>query len=227
MKFFNPKSTTLIAALSMCAVLISSCKKDPEPTPVVYGDAKISVTNTVTGSNAQDFYQNDTKISTAAVAYGETSGLYVVKAGNSTISFKDAGTTTVKATLPVGLETDISYTGFYYVDPAGSFKITGFGNDNVPPAIGKYKVRFVNLGSQLTNPLRAGINGGNALISELGFGNATAYFTVEVGSPVEIAVLNTTKVTAIPTATFLSGKIYTVWVNGKDFTADYHVIQHN
>lgn len=227
MKLFKQKPTTFIAALSICAVLISSCKKDPDPVPIVYGDAKISVTNTVTGSNAQDFYQNDTKISTAAVAYGETSGLYVVKAGNSTISFKDAGTTTVKASLPVGLETDISYTGFYYVDPAGSFKITGFGNDNVAPAIGKYKVRFVNLGSKLTNPLRAGINGGNALIGDLGFGNATAYFTVEVGSPVEIAVLNTTKVTSIPTNTFVSGKIYTVWIDGTDFTANYHVIQHN
>ncbi|RZL45762.1 MAG: DUF4397 domain-containing protein [Pedobacter sp.] len=228
MKTFTfKKSTLLFTMLSTFAVLITSCKKDEEIPPIVYGDAKFTVTNAVAASGPQDFFQNTTKISTTAIAYGQTSQVLTVKAGSSDLYLKNEGTTTVTASLPVGLETDISYTTFYYASPVGKGLITGFANDQVAPAIAKVKVRFVNLGGLLTNPINVGIVGGSALNSNLGFGSATSYFTLDAGSAIEVAVLGTTKVTSIPTSSFVSGKIYTVWIDGTDFTANAHVIQQN
>lgn len=231
MKFFKQKPTTFIAALSICAVLISSCKKDPDPVPIVYGDAKISVTNTATGSNAQDFYQNDTKISTTAVAYGETSPFLTVKAGRSTISFKNNGTTVTTATLSLnpGLETNASYTVFYYTNLAGTGIITGGGIDNAPPATGKVKIRFANFGAALTNTLNISVTGGTNILTGLGFGNMTnGYATIDANSGLDVTVSNSGIIVPVPGANFVSGKIYTVWFDAVNATTPkFHVILEN
>ncbi|TKC10027.1 DUF4397 domain-containing protein [Pedobacter polaris] len=225
----NKKPALLLMVISMFAILISSCKKDDDPAPIVYGDAKISVTNTASGSNAQDFYQGDTKLTTTAVAYTETSPYLTVKAGNSVLSFKNTGSTTNTASISVGLDTDASYTVFYYTNLAGTGLITGAGNDNIPPATGKVKVRFANFGAALNNTLNIGVTGGANLVTGLGFGNITnTYFTIDANLGLDFTVLNSGITVQIPSSNFVSGKIYTVWFDTNiATTAKFHVIQEN
>lgn len=230
--FIHKKLTSLLIALSTVAILFSSCKKNLQEDiqPIEYGNAKMSVTNTVSGSNAQDFYQNDTKISTTAVAYAETSTYYTVKAGTSTISFKNAGSTAVSAALQAGLNTDFSYTAFYYVDQSGTPRITGFSDDPTAPAAGKIRVRFVNLAPALNNTLNISLADNTALVNGLSFGNtnSSGYLTLDATAALQVSVVNSGISVPIPATSFVSGKIYTIWFDAATTTtAKFHVIQQN
>ncbi len=226
--FMNRTSSGLLAAVCMVAVLVSSCKKNDDPV-VVSGDAKIKVVNAVQGSNAQDFYQGSTKLTTTALAYGDASDYFTVKAGSSTISFKDATTATLKASANVGMNTNGSYTAFYYTDASGAGQITGFGDDNTAPASGKAKVRFMNLGSAFNNSVNIIISGGSALINGLQYGNVSAYNLIDANvNALTVSIVGSGTTTVIPASTFQSGKVYTVWFDAANSTtANYHVILHN
>ena len=226
--FSFSKITQLILIVSLFAIVVTSCKKNTEATPIVYGDAKITVTNTVATSNPQDFYQDDIKLSTNAISYGQTSFISKLKAGSSTLYFKNEGSSTVTASLPASLETNIAYTSFYYLNPVGKGLVTGFADDQVSPALGKFKVRFVNLGPVLANPIYVGVKNGSAINGSLGFESATGYLTLDIGTALEVKVINSLTVISPSTSTFVSGKIYTVWFDGDEkFTAKVHVIQQN
>ena len=176
--FFNKKTASIFSMLAVATILISSCKND-DPEPVVYGSAKIRVVNAVNGSSAQDFYQGNTKMSTTAVAYGEFSSYLTISAGNSTISFKNAGTTTTTVSQNIGAYTDASYTAFTASNSAGGVQIVGFEDDTVVPASGKAKVRFVNLGPAFNNTINVTATSG-AIVTGLQLGFASAYSTVDI-----------------------------------------------
>lgn len=231
--FINKKIALKLIALSTIAVLTSSCKKNLEEDiqPIEYGNAKMSVTNTVSGSNAQDFYQNDTKLTTNAIAYAQTSPYLTLKAGNSVISFRNAGSTAVSASIQAGLNTDLSYTAFYYVDLSGTARITGFSDDQTAPAAGKIKVRFVNLAPALNNTLNVSLTDNTALANGVSFGNISpqnGYLTLDATAALQVSVVNSGISVPIPATNFTSGKIYTIWFDAATTTtAKFHVLQQN
>lgn len=223
--YFNKKSVKLFTLLIGLVLFISSCKKLEEAEPIVYGNAKIRVVNTVNGSLAQDFYQGSEKKSTTAIAYGQFSDYLVVAAGNSTVSFKNTGTTTTTATQSIGTYTDASYTAFTATNSTGGVQIIGFEDDTVAPAAGKAKVRFVNLGTAFNNTVNI-TSGGVAIVTGLQLGYSSAYSTVDETAVLNVQVIGGTAVT-VPT-TLQSGKIYTIWLDAATTTtANIHVIQQN
>jgi hypothetical protein len=229
----NKRIALSLIALSTIAILLSSCKKNLEEDiqPIEYGNAKMSVTNTVSGSNAQDFYQNDTKLTTTAVAYAQTSPYLTLKAGSSNISFRNAGATAVSASLQAVLNTDFSYTAFYYVDLSGTARITGFSDDPTAPAAGKIKVRFVNLAPALNNTLNVSLADNTALANGVSFGNVSpqnGYLTLDATAALQVSVVNSGISVPIPATNFTAGKIYTIWFDAATTTtAKFHVIQQN
>lgn len=222
-------ATPILSLLTILMLTFTSCKKDNSVSePVVYGDASLKVVNTVQGSLAQDFFQNDTKISTTPVAYGEATGYLTIKAGNSTISYKNTGSTTVNATAGLGLNTNDSFTVFYVSNANGSGGIIGFLDDTVAPVTGKAKVRFVNIGAALTNTINVNITGGAALATGLQYTRSSVYSTIDVNTGLTATVLGSTTPISIPGVTFQTGKIYTVWFDAASSTSlNYHVIQQN
>lgn len=229
MKTYNRfKATVLLAISTLFVISASSCKKDTvDNEPIVYGDAKLRVVNAVPGSNAQDFYQGDTKVSTTPIAFGEVSPYLTIKAGNSIISYRNTGTTTVTANASLGLYTNDSYTIFYVNNGSGSGAIIGFQDDLVAPATGKAKVRFVNIGLALTNVIDVKIAGGASLATGLQYGRGTTYSTIDANTELS-AGLGTLTPVSVPASTFQSGKTYTVWFEAVNSTTiNYHVIQQN
>jgi hypothetical protein len=224
--FFNKKLVSTLTMLAVFTLLVSSCKKEDIMEPVVYGDANIRVVNTVSGSSAQDFYQGTSKLSTSAIAYGEATAYLKMKAGNSTISFKNAVTAATTATQNIGAETNNSYTAFYLTSATGSGQIIGFQDDTTAPSAGKAKVRFVNVGSAFNNNLNINITGGAAVTSGLQYSYASVYNTIDATATLSVQVIGSTAV-AIPTV-FQSGKIYTIWFDATSSTsANAHVITQN
>jgi hypothetical protein len=229
MKTFYKKQSVVLAMFCLVATLVSSCKKD-DPEVVVYGDAKLRVVNTVPGSAAQDFYQNDTKVSTTPIAYGSSSSYLTVKGGNSTVHFKNTGTATINASSGVGLNTNEVFTVFYYTDASGSGKITGFPDDNTTPAASKARVRFVNFGLGFNNTVNISYAGtaGASITTGLAYGYVSNYNSVDANTNLAVFVQGATVPTVIPGSNFEAGKIYTVWFDAASATtANYHVVQQN
>ncbi len=227
------KIITLVVLVCMAASILSSCKKDDEVDTVeVFGNMNIRVVNAVVGSNAQDFYQNSTKLSTTAVSYGENTPYLTGLAGTSTFSFKNAGTSVSTATLlSASTGTNVSYTVYYLTDGSGTAQITGFVDDNTAPSSGKAKVRFVNLGLVFANNLNVNVSGtgGASLVTGLAFNNATAnYASIDPNTALDFTVIGSGIVGTIPGSNFVAGKIYTVWFDATNSTtANFHVITQN
>lgn len=228
---FNKRSIYLLMMIGLTTAIISSCKKDDDVdnTPVVFGDAKLMAVNAVQGSTAQDVYQGDTKISTTAVTYGNTTGYITVKGGYSTISFKNTGSTTINTSRNVGFATGSSSTIYYYSNGSGSVLAGEVADDLTVPAAGKASVTFLNLGVGLNNTVNVNIaSSGALLISGLAFQTLSSTKIIDANTDLNFNVVGVTTASTIPGSTFQSGKIYTVWFDAASSTsANYHVVQHN
>ncbi len=229
MKTFNKKSSILLAMLFVGTIVISSCKKD-DPEVVTYGNANIRVANAVVGSSAQDFYQADAKLSTSSIAYGGYSNYITVKAGASTVSFRNTGSTTTSASSAIGIDTDASYTAFLYSNMNGASSITGFQDDPTAPPTGKARVRFLNLGASFTNTINVAYTGttGASLTTGLAYLYVSAYNNIDPSTDLSVTVQGSATSVVIPGSNFVAGKIYTVWFDAAStVTANYHVIVQN
>lgn len=224
--FINKTSTGLLAAIFMVAVLASSCKKNDDPV-VVTGEAKIKVVNAVPLSADQDFFQGGTKLTTTAIAYGNSSDYLTVKAGTKyTLAFKDVTTGTTKATFDANLSPNASYTAFYSTDGSGAGQIIGLNDDNTAPVSGKAKVRFMNIA--FNTALNMTVTGGTALISKLQYNYVSAYNLVDATAGLTLTAEGSAATSVITPGSFVSGKVYTVWIDKIDATTiTYHTILHN
>jgi hypothetical protein len=189
------------------------------------------VVNTVSGSQPQDFYQESTKVSTTALAYGESSATYyTVVGGPSIFGFKDAGTTTATAASSYGLEPNAFYTLFYYKNLAGTGLVAAAPDDSTAPAAGKAKIRFANFGFTLNNNLNIKYNVSGAVVLN-GLGTAFSdYILVDANGATDlgVTVVGSPITLVIPGTSFLSGKIYVVWFDAvTPTTVNYHVILQN
>ncbi len=223
---FKTATKLLLITLLSTTVLLSCKMRDDDD--IVYGNAKFRVVNAAQGSAAQDFYQNDTKISTTAIAYGQATDYLTVKAGNSAVYFKTAGSQTVNATGSVGINNDVSFTVFYTNNASGTGQVVGFSDNNTTPATGKSHVRFLNLGGILTNAINITFSNGDPLLSGLAYGNVSDYRIVDANADLKFTLAGGITTTVIPGSSFQAGKIYTVWFDAANTTtAQYHIVAQN
>ncbi len=228
MKTLLNTKTKFLILMAVTLLGLSSCKKIKQEEPVI-GDAKMRVINTVSGSGGQDVYQNDTKISTSPIGYGQHTEYLTIKGGvSSTIFLKNQGTQVVSASTIASPYANVSYTLFYYSNATGGGSFTGFADDNTAVAAGKARVRFMNLGSILSNYINVNVTGGNAIISGLAYGYLSAYNTIDANTSLTVNVIGATETKVIPGAEFESGKIYTVWFDAANTNmVNYHVVAQN
>lgn len=226
MKTFNLNRLAKVMLLALVpAVLSLSCKKEEV---IIEGNAKFRLVNAVQGSPAQDFYQGETKISTTAISYGQVSESLTVKAGNSTVSFKDTGTQNLSASGLTGVSNNEVYTVFYIKNNSGAGQITGYPEINAVPPSGMAGVRFVNLAVGLTSGLIVNFSNGDVLTNTLDFGIRTDYAVINPTAELKFSLVGAVNSTIIPAATFQSGKLYTVWFDATSATtAQYHVVVQN
>ncbi len=211
-------TASLIACFGVAALLASCTKDNPEP-EVQTGEVKIQFVNAFQGSPSQDFYTNNTRLGTTAVAYGQSSGYLTSNSSNYTFYFKDTGTSTVSAGIQGQLSIGGSYTFFYVMDSDGSKAAVAYQDDMTAPAAGKARVRFVHLNSFIANtvPLTVGVVGATALNTNLKLGTASVYFEVNANSSLVISGNGITSAT-VDGSSIASGKIYTIWIGGTSQT---------
>lgn len=205
----------------------SSCSKDDDDASAS-GTAHVMIVNSVEGSSAQDFYLDNAKVNSQAVAYTQTNGYFDVAAGNHKADFKTSGSTTVTSTSNVDLQAGKYYT-IYYSGSGSTTSTVTTEDDLSAPAAGMAKVRFVHLSSAAASAIDLGVTGGSKLVTGLAYKTASAYYSVAPATSFQIFTAGSaTSSLTLNSLGLQAGKIYTVYVSGSSTTSiSYHVIVNN
>ncbi|MNK09095.1 hypothetical protein D3C87_270450 [compost metagenome] len=220
MKINTNHFITRLAVAATVIFSISSCKKDNDEDAIL--SSKLTFVNTVEGSVAQDVYINDLKVNTSAVAYSNTVTDVATSTGNKTVSFKNAGTSTVTAFANIDAETNSSHTAFLVKTNSG-LAVNTYANEEATTS-GKAKVRFVNVAPLLSGAVNVTTSAGN-LISNLLFRTASAYQTIDANTNLNVTMTGSLEVTTIAGSELQAGKNYIIWFDSTSSTkANYHII---
>lgn len=216
-QFRKYKFSGLLTGLFAAVMLVTSCSKDDDDELVISGEAKVMVVNGASGSQPQDFYLDNAKVNTEAVAYSQSTAYLTTGAGNGRkAEFKNSGSASVNFSGYVDLAPNENYTFFYTGKADGSGNSSAvFKDDKSSPSPNKAKLRFVNLaeGFASANLL---VTGGAAFASNVAFGTASNFSEVDPGTFTLQTVLSTSSSTSVNLGSFTlqAGKIYTIYTSG-------------
>jgi hypothetical protein len=221
--FFDSRNLKPLSLAFACilftAALFTSCSKDNSNMNI---QAFIKVTNAADGSASQDFYLDNKKATTDALAYGQSMGFFATSGGMRQADFRNTGSSTVNTSFSLTLGSAFYYD-IFYVD-GNSYTV--FQDDRTIPQSGKTRVRFINLSSALTSNIDVATSLGGKFISGLAYKAASGYADFDPTEPFLVyASGSATALINIPAGTLQAGHIYTVYVSGST-SADvaYNVI---
>ena len=194
--------------------LLISCKKnDTDNGKVVRGEAKVKLINAAQSPSSVDFYLNDSKINSSALAFGETSDYIKIESGTKTTTVsKDVNTLDAEAEF--SYVPTLSYTTFFVEDKTGKGEVLIFEDNLGAIEMGKARIKFINLSPNFTNAINITLAGVGLLVNSLPFKEASGYFTIAPNTNIGISVLGLEGLKIIEGSEFEAGKIYTLWVSG-------------
>ncbi len=210
------------AALLFFSAGLSSCKKNNDEAQMGTS-AVIAINAASSASTGQDFYVNNVKMNSSALAYSQNTG-YVNVQNATNVQFKSAGTSTVNATSNVNFAAGKKYSVYFTDDNAIVYQ----ENDQTAPSSGKARVRFVNLSQALSAKADVGLNAGAKFISDLAYKAVSAYNEVNAATTFSLYSAGSTSVLLNLPVTIQAGKIYTIYFSGKTTaTVNYQVVVEN
>jgi hypothetical protein len=217
--FPTPKTLIAVAAVSIVAC-ISACSKNNDSIGASTS-AYVMATNTAEASDAQDFYSDNKKVNTSALAYTQSTAYVNVKAGNHTLQFKSNVSATVNSSTTLNTQAG-KYYSVFYTDDKSTVTTT---DDHTAPKSGKARVRFINLSSALNSAIDFGITGGNKVITNLAYKTASAYSDIDAATKFSLYLAGTNTVSLDIPVTIEAGHIYTIYISGAtQATIHYHVL---
>lgn len=221
--FKNPKTLSfLFAAFVLLSIGITGCKKNntfEEP-----GFTYIRGANSAQASAPQDFYIDESKVNTSALAYTQITPYATAYAGAHTAIFKTSATGTVNVAGPIYLSPN-TYNTIYYADDN-----TGVAtqDDRTAPQSGKARVRFINLSTALNSSVDFGLSAGNKIVTNLAYKTASAYNEVNAATSFTLYTAGSSTVSLNIPTTIEAGKIYTIVISGTTLaTLNYTVYVEN
>lgn len=224
--FRTPKPlsfTVFVTLLATALFFVVSCSKnDNQANP----PALVMAANTAQGSAAQDFYVDNNKQNTSALAYGQSTNYFSVTAGDTHQSqFKASSTSTVDATYSLQLAPG----GYYSVYFADNNTVTAYQNDRTPPQSGAARIRFINLSAALTSNVDFASSTGATVVSGLASRAASSYYDIAtLSSSFSLKASGSSSVLLNIPVVLQAGKIYSIIVSGTtSATLTYSVIAEN
>jgi hypothetical protein len=209
---------SLFTILIGLIIILPSCSKDDNDSGVT---AHVMIVNSAQGSSAQDFYLNNAKVNSTAVAYTESSGYITTGSGTKTAEFRNTGSTTATASSSANLEANKYYTFYFTGNSAAKTE-----DDMSAPPSGKAKVRYINLNSSANSNVDLSLNG-TSIASNIGYQSASSFSTVNAGShTIKVLAAGTNTLYFDLPVTLQAGKIYTIWASGNTLVSS-HVIANN
>lgn len=222
-KFQNNKTLSiLLTAVVLLSIGFTGCnKKDDTVDP---GFTHIRAANSAQASAPQDFYVDESKVNTSALAYTQITPYATAYAGTHAAIFKTSSTGSVNVSGNIYLSPD-SYNTIYYADDNTG---VATNDDQTAPQSGKARVRFMNLSTALNSSVDFGISAGNKIVTNLAYKTASAYNEVNAATSFTLYVAGSSTVTLNIPTTIQAGKIYTVVISGTTTaTLNYTVYAEN
>ncbi|MBE9584155.1 DUF4397 domain-containing protein [Mucilaginibacter sp. JRF] len=228
MKIFDQLKNTKILSLSLivlATVSLSSCDKDDDD--ATSGKAQIRITNAVEGSASQELYLDGNKISTSAVAYGNTSSYIETNSGDRQAQFRNEGSATASTAFDLELQNNKHYS-VYFTGNAESKTSVVTEDDTTAPSSGKAKVRFVHLASAVTSSVDVGLSAANKVFTDVAYKAASAYKEVDANTKFFLYGAGSTQAELDMSTAVQVGKIYTIYLSGSTIaTLKYTVVAEN
>lgn len=227
----NCKLTVLFSFLALFATAIMACKKD-KPTPIT-GSANVMAVHASADAKAADFYLGDTKINTAAIAYGANTNYVSTPSGSRKAEFRATENNAVLASATADLVKDKNYS-IFFAGAVAAADVVIVGDDLTAPPAGKAKVRFVNLSTDNTK-VDFKLKEGGKLATGADYKSVSNFLEVNPGN-LTYEILksddNSVILYTTPALTIEAGKIYTVWLKGStngtgDAALGTNLIVHN
>lgn len=215
----TPKTLFAVAALALTTCL-SACSKSDNPAPTT-ASAYVMATNSAEASDAQDFYSDNHKVSTSALAYTQSTAYIDVKAGSHQLQFKSSANATVNSSATLNAASG-KYYSVFYTDDKSTVTTT---DDHTAPQTGKARVRFINLSSALNAAVDFGITGSTKLVTNLAYKTASAYNDINAATKFSLYLAGSSTVKLDIPATIEAGHIYTIYISGATLaTVHYNVL---
>ncbi len=203
---------TMLGLVMTIVLLFNACKKDDvEYTPTI---AALSVVNASPNSTSVDFYIENQKVNTNALAFGEKIEYQRVYQGNRGTVVTAAGSQTPLLSKTIALQGG-EYHSLYIVGKIDALDYVFLKDEVSDPEASKAKVRFMNL-SPDAPALNMEITGETTTFTDLAYKGYTSFKNVNAAlSTITLKNKATGDVVATLTNVDLkSGKIYTVWSKG-------------
>jgi hypothetical protein len=217
LKNFKSLSLSFIAIM-LLAVTFTSCSKSNDNANL---SAYVKVTNSSEASLPQDFFIDNTKVSSSAVAYTQSTDYLTTNTGDKQGQFKNTGSATANATINLDLAAG-KYYSVFYVDGNSS---TTYENDRTDPQTGKARVRFINLSSAISANVDFGVKAGAKLVTALAYKAASAYNDVDAATTFSLYASGSSSTILNIPATISAGHIYTIYISGAtNATLSAHII---
>ena len=222
----NIKFSNCFKGLAIALVVLTSLSSCSSDDTELNAEAYVRVVNASEGSAPQDFYLDNTKLNSSAVAYMQNSAYLTTTNGNKVGSFKTSGSTTVNSSANLSIDGGKYYTVYYTGEASGSAGFTATVDEQVKASANKAKVRFVHLSSAAANKIDLAIQGGAKIVSNLAYKSASAYQEVDAATNFQLfAAGSTTGGISIPALTLQVGKVYTVYISGSTIaTLKYNIL---
>ncbi|QNR85561.1 DUF4397 domain-containing protein [Pedobacter riviphilus] len=226
MKIYNNLSKSIILLTCLCSSIgLSSCKKD-NPDEVVKGQAKVKMVNASQANENQDVYLDNEKLTSVALAFGETSDYVRIPSGNRSISYTGTNNTTTDTSF--NFTPSITYTTFLVTNKKGEMEIVSYEDNLSNTEVGKAKIKLINLTPNFATGINVMVEGGTQFVNGLAFKEASTYFTVDTGFNLRYTVVGSGNVKTIQSTALEAGKIYTIWFSGTTVaTLGAHIITDN
>ena len=205
---FNRPYLFLSIIFFVALTALVSCKSKDDDLYVVKGEAKIKLINAVQNKPAIDFYIDDIKVNSSALAFGESSDYIKIASGIKTTKVNQ------NVNSQFNYIPTFSYTSFFIEDKVGKGSILTFEDNLGAVEMGKVRIKFINLSPNFTNAININLPGGVLLVNSLTFKSASGYFTIDPNTNILVSVLGTGTVKTALAAEFVEGKIYTLWLSG-------------
>lgn len=198
----------------LAVIVLNSCEKDnsskKEP---VRGEAKVKFINASQNAQPVDFYINDTKINTSALAFGESSEYIKIESGTQ-INKVNKEVNILDVQTQFSYVPTLSYTSFFVEDREGRGDILTFEDNLGAIEAGKARIRFINLSPYFSNAINVSLGKDDLLVNSLPFKESSSYFMVQAGTGIGVSVLGTGTIKYAAGDEFEAGKNYTIWVGG-------------
>jgi hypothetical protein len=222
--FNSPTPKFLSLSVIVFATLLfafSSCKKSDN---TVDSAAYVMATNSAETSDPLDFYLDNAKANTSALAYTNSTAYIAVSAGNHQVQFKSSSTSSINTSTTAAFSSGQFYSVFYTDDQS----VVTTQDDRTPPQSGKARVRFINLSAIVSSNVDFAINGGARLVSGLAYKVASAYNDVDPAASYSLYLSGSSTVLLNIPANLQAGHIYTIYISGAtNVTVGFHVVQQS